>query len=210
MIGVVDYGLGNIEAFLSAFTIAGIEAKRVQSPSEVAAAGRLVLPGVGAFDTAMKKLQESGMLTALHQAVLGKRVPVLGVCVGMQMMFERSDEGVSNGLGWISGTVTRLPTHEDRGPGKELRLPHMGWNSVQACHSDCDLLEDLDESRFYFLHSYSVKPVESSTVVATTNYGSNFVSVVRQSNCVGTQFHPEKSHESGIRLLANFAGMTSC
>lgn len=199
MIGLVDYGLGNLEAFASIFRRLGVEVRRLTEPAELMMADRLILPGVGAFDWAMARLQQSGLRDALDEAVLERGVPVLGVCVGMQMMLERSEEGELAGLGWIAGHVARLD------PGAGLPLPHMGWNDIRA--GDDPLFAQLDAPRFYFLHSYGIVPAAADASIAEADYGARFCCAVRRDHIAGVQFHPEKSHHWGVRLLANFAGV---
>lgn len=201
MIGIVDYGLGNVQAFANIYRRLGIEAKPAKTPEEVAEATKLILPGVGAFDWAMARLTQSGVRDALDKAVLARGVPVLGVCVGMQMMADRSEEGALPGLGWIGGDVVRF--RMERGQ-QRTPLPHMGWNDVQPTGVSL-LFEGLDSPRFYFLHSFHLRPNSQSDQIATTDYGLEFTSAVGRANIFGTQFHPEKSHAWGIRLLKNFA-----
>lgn len=199
MIGLVDYGLGNLEAFASIYRRLGVDVRRLTDPDELASADRLILPGVGAFDWAMARLGESGLREALDEAVLGRSVPVLGVCVGMQMMLESSEEGLLPGLGWIPGHVARL----DAGQG--LPLPHMGWNDPRL--ADDPLFAGLDAPRFYFLHSFGAIPEAPHSSIAEADYGGRFCCAVRRDHIAGVQFHPEKSHHWGVRLLANFAGI---
>lgn len=201
MIGIVDYGLGNVQAFANIYRRLGIEARPIKTPEEVAEATKLILPGVGAFDWAMARLNQSGVREALDNAVLARGVPVLGVCVGMQMMADRSEEGDLPGLGWIGGDVVRFRME----PGQQRTpLPHMGWNDVQQ--TDVSLLfEGVESPRFYFLHSFYFRPTSQSDQIATTDYGLKFTSAVGRASIFGTQFHPEKSHAWGIRLLKNFA-----
>lgn len=201
MIGIVDYGLGNVQAFANIYRRLGIDAKPAKTPEDVAAATKLILPGVGAFDWAMSRLNASGLRDALDQAVLQCAVPVLGVCVGMQMMADRSEEGELPGLGWIGGDVVRFETAaiQQRTP-----LPHMGWNDVQPTRPVW-LFDGVESPRFYFLHSFYFRPTDQADQIATTDYGYEFASAVGRGNIYGTQFHPEKSHEWGIRLLRNFA-----
>ena len=201
MIGLVDYGLGNLEAFANIYRQLGIESKRVSRADEIAAARLLILPGVGAFDWAMARLNGSGLRDSLDKAVLEKRVPVLGVCIGMHMMMEHSEEGISPGLGWIKGDVVRVPA---RNAG--LPLPHMGWNDVLP-RGDDPLFDKLEAPRFYFLHSYCVSPSSPDAILAETSYGTSLACAVRQDHITGVQFHPEKSHHWGMRLLENFATM---
>lgn len=204
MIGIVDYGLGNVRAFDNIYRRLGVPAQPVRDADELSAAERLILPGVGAFDWAMLRLRGSGMLDALNARVLDDAVPVLGVCVGMQIMGRSSDEGVSAGLGWIPGHVTRLKSQSSDG---ELNLPHMGWNDVDTSRGE-PLFADIFQPQFYFLHSYYFCPDKESSAISTTSYGIDFASAVRRNNIWGTQFHPEKSHHWGIQLLRNFAGIS--
>lgn len=202
MISIVDYGLGNVQAIAHIYKRLGVPVTLARSAGELAGAERLILPGVGAFDWAMTRLIESGMRDALDRLVLAERKPVLGICVGMQMMARRSDEGTIAGLGWIDAEVKRF----DRATMPEhTLLPHMGWNDVSPRPGD-PLFAGLEaDARFYFLHSYYFQPSESADALATTNYGGVFVSAVRRDNVMGAQFHPEKSHQWGIQLLKNFA-----
>ena len=165
-------------------------------------AERIILPGVGAFDWAMTRLEQSGMRPALENLVLRDKKPVLGICVGMQMLANWSEEGVLPGLGWIPGEVKRFDEARFRDP---THLPHMGWNDVKPRAGGC-LFQGLEaEARFYFLHSYYYAPVSSADVLAETDYNGVYASSVKRGNVFGVQFHPEKSHQWGIRLLKNFA-----
>jgi imidazole glycerol-phosphate synthase subunit HisH len=198
-ITLVQYGLGNIQAFVNIYQRLNLNVQVATNVEQLAAAQRLILPGVGAFDWAMARLNASGMRGALDDAVLNRNVPVLGVCVGMQMMADRSDEGTELGLGWIKGDVRAFSLPENR-----LPLPHMGWNDVVPVRSDC-LFAGIVAPKYYFLHSYCIVPVNNDDALATADYGNPFVSAVRHGNIFGTQFHPEKSHNWGIDLLRNFA-----
>jgi len=199
VIGVVDYGLGNVQAFLNVYRALGIPAARVRTVEELMSSDRLILPGVGAFDWAMQRLNDSGLREALDVAVLRDRRPVLGVCVGMQMMGLGSDEGMLPGLGWLKATSRRMQF--DNG---SLPLPHMGWNDVDATLDD-PLFDGLSSARFYFLHSFCVQPAEPADEIATATYGRRFSAAVRKDGIRGIQCHPEKSHEWGVKLLRNFA-----
>ena len=202
MIGIVDYGLGNIRAFLTIYQRLNTPATALAAPAQFDDVSHLILPGVGAFDWAMHRLEESGMLMALEHAVTVNRIPVLGVCVGMQIMASRSDEGSVPGLSWIEGDVRKL-SHLEGTEG--LALPHMGWNDVEAIDNSTLFSGLGNESRFYFLHSYYFSPVDSMSTLAWTRYGDTFASSVHRDNIYGVQFHPEKSHHWGITLLRNFS-----
>lgn len=202
MIAIVNYGLGNIQAFANTYKRLNIDVGIASSPEELLTADRLILPGVGAFDWAMTRLNESGMRMALEEAVIGQGKMVLGVCVGMQMMAKRSDEGVLAGLGWIDAEVRKFDTTFF---AQKTHLPHMGWNNAAPLNGD-GLFDNLaSEARFYFLHSYYFLPRDPSQVLALTDYNGQYASAVHSGNVFGVQFHPEKSHHWGIQLLKNFA-----
>jgi imidazole glycerol phosphate synthase glutamine amidotransferase subunit len=202
VIHIVDYGLGNIRAFLNMYKRLGFEARTARAAGELQGASKLILPGVGAFDHAMQRLQASGMREALDELVLKAGVPVLGVCVGMQMLAMSSEEGVAAGLGWVDGRVRSLKGL----PGAGLvPLPHMGWNDVLPSPG-AKLFAPLGGPlRFYFLHSFYFECGRSGDVAATAEYGSQFCCAVESNNVFGVQFHPEKSHHFGAGLLKAFA-----
>lgn len=201
MITILQYGLGNIHAFVNIYKQLNIPVRVAQTVEELAGAEHLILPGVGSFDAAMDRLNASGMRERLDQLVLEEGRPILGVCVGMQMMARGSEEGVKPGLCWIDGEVKRFDATASSG---SLHLPHMGWNDVTPL-PDAPLFRDISDPRFYFLHSYYFSTSDSGNVLSTTDYGGKFVSSVRHNNIHGTQFHPEKSHHWGVQLLKNFA-----
>lgn len=201
MITIVDYGLGNILAFRNVYKRLNVEVTVARTPTELQGATKLILPGVGSFDHAMELLNASGMREPLDELVLRNQVPVLGVCVGMQMFARSSTEGGAAGLAWIDGEVRKF----DETGGEGLLLPHMGWNDVTPSQ-DAGLFAGLGPSpRFYFLHSYYFRCVRKQDVAATAGYGGEFACAVRAGNIHGVQFHPEKSHHFGARLLMNFA-----
>jgi glutamine amidotransferase len=200
MIVVVDYKMGNIGSILNMLRKAGHQAEVSADPARIAAASRLILPGVGAFDAGMQNLSDSGLIPLLTERVKSARVPTLGICLGMQLMVERSAEGALPGLGWVAGEAQRFQPTEGA-----LKVPHMGWNTVAATRSSA-LTDDLpSEPRFYFVHSYHVRCRDNSDALLRTRYGIEFVSAFQHENIWGVQFHPEKSHKFGMRLLANFA-----
>lgn len=201
MITIVNYGLGNIQAIINIYQRINIPVNVATKAGELERANRVILPGVGAFDWAMTRLQESGMRDCLDDLVLSKKRPVLGICVGMQMMARGSDEGELAGLGWIDAEVKKF---DDSARGEKVRLPHMGWNDVTPVSAE-GLFHDLEKPRFYFLHSYYFSPSRSEEVLGFTDYHMRFASAIRVENVHGVQFHPEKSHQWGIQLLKNFA-----
>lgn len=200
MIALVDYGLGNIQAFANIYKSLGIDYIIARESSALLSASKLVLPGVGSFDWAMQRLEDSGMRSALDYLVLERQVPVLGICVGMQMMASRSDEGLLPGLGWIEGEVKRFDTNLF---SSKTTLPHMGWNDVFPVRHP--LFEGISDPLFYFLHSYYFAPGSPDSTLSHSEYGLRFSSSVANRHILGVQFHPEKSHHWGVQLLKNFA-----
>ncbi|WP_313650359.1 imidazole glycerol phosphate synthase subunit HisH [Pseudomonas soli] len=202
MITIIDYGLGNIHAFVNMYKRLHIPVSVASSADDLRGAKRLILPGVGAFDHAMERLNASGMRPVLDELVMLEKVPVLGICVGMQMLAKSSDEGSLPGLNWINGTVKAFSL----APGlKDLPLPHMGWNDVRPAPG-IGLFKGMEnDARFYFLHSFYFDCEESSSVAASAFYGQDFDCAVAHGNVMGVQFHPEKSHHYGSNLLKNFA-----
>lgn len=171
------------------------------SADELRHADKIILPGVGAFDRAMQLLNDSGLRDTLDEMVVEDKVPVLGICVGMQLLAASSEEGTLPGLGWIDGSVRKFPAETPHGP---RHLPHMGWNDVQPVSAQNLFAGDRREWQFYFLHSYYFDCADATNVLATTDYQMQFTSAVNSENIFGVQFHPEKSHGSGIQLLSNF------
>jgi glutamine amidotransferase len=202
MITIIDYGLGNVLAFVNLFNRLNIPVSVAKTSADLAVATRLILPGVGSFDHAMEQLCASGMRATLEQLVTEQRMPVLGICVGMQILAKRSDEGRLDGLGWIDATVRKFDLAKlPRG----TNLPHMGWNDVMPCAKG-GLFKGLERgASFYFLHSYYFDCAQEKSVLAHTEYGPVFHCAVRRDNVYGVQFHPEKSHHFGGQLLSNFA-----
>lgn len=198
---IVDYGLGNLRSVLMKFERLKLPAIVSADPGDVLAAGKLVLPGVGSFDAGMANLRDRGLVEVLNKRVLDEGVPVLGICLGMQLFARSSEEGRLPGLGWIDAQVRKItPPKEEQ----SIRVPHVGWNNLDI-QGDCHLFAGIDSSlRYYFTHSYAVFCEDSAQVLATTTHGETFASVVGKNNILGTQFHPEKSHLHGLAMLKNF------
>lgn len=202
MITIVDYGSGNIRAIANIYERLNIDFRIVNSPEALKNAEKLILPGVGAFDQTIGKLHDSGLEAVLHKLVLADKIPVLGICVGMQIMAESSEEGHKQGLDWIKGKVKKF---DERELTHKPKIPHLGWNSVHAVNHE-KLFNGINEQKgFYFLHSYYFDPEFDANIMSKTIYGSEFASAINDANIYGVQFHPEKSHSNGIKLLKNFA-----
>lgn len=202
MIGIVDYGSGNIQAIANIYNRLNIPFQIIKDPDKLKIADHLILPGVGAFDATMKELNDSGMRDSLDEEVLIKQKPVLGVCVGMQILAESSEEGSLPGLGWIKGKVKKFDVSKLK---EKPYLPHMGWNTVEPKVNHL-LFQDIDhELGFYFVHSYYFDPSQITDILGTSFYGETFASAVYHGHIFGMQFHPEKSHSNGVQLLSNFA-----
>lgn len=202
MIAIIDYGLGNIQAFVNVYNRLGIPVTIAKTAESLETAHKLILPGVGAFDHAMELLNASGMRQTLDHLVLSKKVPIFGICVGMQILANSSDEGNLSGLGWIPGHVKAFESIPE---AAELPLPHMGWNDVHVTGGNKLFEGHEDDARFYFLHSYFFDCLHRDSVIATASYGTVFCCAVQSENVYGVQFHPEKSHHFGTNLLKNFA-----
>lgn len=207
MIAIVDYGSGNIQAIQNIFTKLRIDTFFASSSEDLMKADKIILPGVGAFDEAMTQLENSGMKDALNHFALVEKKPVLGICVGMQVMAKASEEGELEGLGWFDATVKKFD--EDKIKFKP-KLPHMGWNEIQPIQEH-PLMKGVDlEKGFYFIHSYYFDAHDSNDVLLEANYGEVFSCAVMKGNIFGFQFHPEKSHSNGINLFKNFAELSLC
>ena len=203
MITVVDYGVGNIGALLNMFDYLGVEAEASGDAAAIAQAERLVLPGIGAFDKAMRTLRERRLVEPLNDAVLGRRVPVLGVCLGMQLLARTSEEGIEPGLGWIAADVRRIAVPA----GSGLKVPHIGWAETRPLRASTLFAGARPEERYYFDHSYHMVCDRSEDASAVIDYGAALVCGVEAGHVMGVQFHPEKSHRFGMRLLTAFADM---
>jgi imidazole glycerol-phosphate synthase subunit HisH len=204
MMTIVDYGLGNVRAFANVYNRLNIPVIIAKKAEHLEKATKIVLPGVGAFDHAMQRLGQSGMRDILDEMVLHRKVTVLGICVGMQMLARSSEEGILPGLGWIDAEVKKF---DFSGYGHTVYVPHMGWNDVKVKISNGLFKKQDNDGRFYFLHSYYVVCSNNDNIIGVTNYGGEFVSAVNSGNIYGVQFHPEKSHQWGIQLLKNFADL---
>jgi len=202
MITIVDYGVGNISAFKNVFKRLNIASSIAKSSSDLENATKLILPGVGSFDYAMSQLNLSGMRKKLDELVIEKKIPVLGICVGMQMMGKGSEEGASEGLNWVDAQVLKF---DESLLKTRVKLPHMGWNEVKPVKESILFKNINEEAIFYFLHSYYFKCNNSNHVLGVSDYGSSFSSCINFENIYGVQFHPEKSHNNGEKLLHNFA-----
>jgi imidazole glycerol-phosphate synthase subunit HisH len=198
MIVIVDYGVGNVGSVANMLRKAGARVCISASAGEIRAANKLVLPGVGHFDSGMSKLHETGLVPALSEQVLERRKPVLGICLGMQMMTRGSEEGSMPGLGWIDASTHRFPLLP------QLRVPHMGWNTVRPAQCAPLFAHGGEAERFYFVHSYFVRTADPAHVAATCDYGLDFAAAFQADNILGVQFHPEKSHLFGLELFKRF------
>lgn len=201
MIVIIDYDMGNIGSIENMIRKVGGSSIVSRDPAVIEQADKIILPGVGAFDTGMENIARFNLREVLDYKVLEQRTPLLGICLGMQLLTHGSEEGTLPGLGWIDAKTVRFPSAIGE---QKLRIPHMGWNTVQATRQD-SFLEGLDEvPRFYFVHSYYVSCDSADTILGETKYGIQFTSIVRRDNVIGTQFHPEKSHRFGMKLIENF------
>ena len=204
MITILDYGSGNINALKNIYDRLNISIEFAKTKEHILSADHIILPGVGAFDETVSTLHENGFIDVLNKKVLGEKVPILGICVGMQMLAHSSEEGILKGLSWIPGKVRKFDINMI--PDKP-KIPHLGWNSIVTMR-DCVLFKDIDpETGFYFMHSYYFECADENNVIAKTEYGRTFHSAVNYENIYGVQFHPEKSHDNGIQLLRNFANL---
>lgn len=201
MVGIVNYGSGNVHAVANIYKRLNIEHEITGDTAVLEKASHLILPGVGAFDETMRTLYDTGLKSFLDEMVLEKKKPVMGICVGMQLLAEGSEEGELQGFGWIKGRVKRFD------PSKLLykpHLPHLGWNTVEQKYGHPIFAEVDHDKGFYFLHSYYYDCSNSEDVLGTTEYGISYASAVKRDNVFGMQFHPEKSHQNGVNLFRNF------
>lgn len=200
MIIIVDYGMGNLGSVFNMFKKVGAQSKISGDLEEISRAEKLLLPGVGAFDAAMSKINEKGLLPILNQKALTEKIPVLGICLGMQLLTNSSEEGNLKGLGWIKASAKKIQSPAN----EKIRVPHMGWN-VATVSNPSPITKDLPApSKFYFVHSFSVHVENQSNSMLKTNYGGEFDSGIQNDNIFGVQFHPEKSHKYGMKIFENF------
>ena len=202
MIGILDYGVGNVGAFLRIFHSHNVDATPIQSNSDFNRIDKIILPGVGSFDSAMGRLNKSGLRENLDEFVQNRNYPLLAVCIGMHMLGSSSDEGSSEGLGYINGKTKKIIASNEN---DKILIPHMGWNSIIKSIDD-PVWSDIEKDEgFYFLHSYYFEPECKKTIIGTSDYHGNFACAVKSKKVYGFQFHPEKSLSNGIQLLLNFA-----
>lgn len=204
MITIIDYGSGNIKAIANIYEKLKVPYTIASIPEQVIGAKKIFLPGVGAFDETISKLDSTGFRQVLDKEVLENKVPIMGICVGMQILADSSEEGTCKGLGYIKGKVKKINPNLIL---QKPKLPHLGWNSIEVLKNN-ELLKDIDPVfGFYFLHTYYFECEDKNNILATTNYGATFASAVYRENVFGIQFHPEKSHNNGVKLLHNFANL---
>lgn len=200
MIIIIDYGMGNIASISNMAKYLGYDCTISSDINIIESATKLILPGVGHFGAAMRELQKRELISVLNKKVMEEKTPVMGICLGMQLLTNYSEEGNCKGLGWIDAEVKKFKFET----GKGLKIPHMGWNFIHINHF-AEIVDDVEEdSRYYFVHSYAVKCNQTKQSVASTEYGYDFDSIIQNENVVGTQFHPEKSHRYGMKILNNF------
>ncbi|MFN8429634.1 MAG: imidazole glycerol phosphate synthase subunit HisH [Spirosomataceae bacterium] len=203
MVGIVNYGSGNVYAIANLHKSANIDFFVSGNPMDLKKASHLILPGVGAFDSTMNTLNKLGLYDYLNEEVLIAKKPIIGICVGMQILGESSEEGNQNGFGWIKGKIKKIPTQSLM---QKPLLPHLGWNSIEIINNKSNLFNNIDNKKgFYFLHSYYFEPTAEIDILAKTSYGLNFCSAINHENVFGLQFHPEKSHTNGINIFKNFS-----
>ncbi len=204
MITILDYGSGNLNAIKNVYERLNIPFEFAETKEQITKADHIILPGVGAFDDTISTLQKKGFIDVLNKKVFYDKVPILGICVGMQMLADSSEEGTLEGLGWIHGKVKKFDKNLISGKPK---IPHLGWNSIEITQNS-PLFKNIDPAvGFYFVHSYYYECADEANVICKTEYGKVFHSTVNQDNIFGVQFHPEKSHDNGIQLLKNFANL---
>lgn len=199
MIVIIDYGMGNLRSVKKAFDRIQVESIISTSVNDIENATKLILPGVGHFKNGMENINSKGLMQVLNKRVILEKTPILGICLGMQLFTKSSEEGNVQGFNWIDAQTIKFKALNER-----LKIPHMGWNTLNVINKKAVLDEINDQDPFYFVHSYYVQCNNPSDVISTTDYGSEFVSSVQKDNITGMQFHPEKSHSAGLKILSNF------
>ncbi len=200
MITIVDYGCGNLGSIKNMLKKIGVESIITNEIEKIEEASKIILPGVGAFNTGMNNLKSLDLIAPLEKKAQEEKIPFLGICLGMQLMTLSSEEGNVAGLGWMDAQTKRFPV------SKELKVPNMGWNEI-GMKNEHVLFKGIVEPRFYFVHSYYVEATQAKDIIATANYGLDYTCAFAKENIMGVQFHPEKSHRYGMQLLTNFSGL---
>lgn len=206
MISIVSYGVGNVSSVANMVRKVGGEAHICTQPSDLLNGKKIILPGVGAFDHGMQMLKDGGWIEVLNHAVIERKIPILGICLGMQLMCLSSEEGILPGLGWIDADVKRFKFETD----SKLKIPHMGWNTITISKNNHLLTQSDIEQRFYFVHSYHAVCHDEQDILARTFYGYDFTCAFSKENIYGVQFHPEKSHRFGMQMMKNFVEVQLC
>lgn len=201
MLVIIDYGMGNIGSILNMLKKIGSKAIVSSNISDIFKAEKIILPGVGAFDNGIKNLKDRNLLDILNDRVINHKIPILGICLGMQLMGLSSEEGRLHGIGWIDAKVIKFNFDK---LSEKLKIPHMGWNSIKYKKNSNLVANMYVDPKFYFVHSYYIKCLHHEDILTTTDYGFNFVSAFEKDNIIGVQFHPEKSHKYGMKILKNF------
>jgi len=202
MIAIIDYGIGNVGSITNMLKRVKTKSYLASTCEDVEKAEKIILPGIGHFGSGMEALRQSGLIPALEEKALNQKIPILGICLGMHLMGKFSEEGNEKGLGWFDGNVKHFSNMKE---AEKVRIPHMGWNYVNIVKKN-DLTEGFFEnSKFYFVHSYFFECENPNDILLSTNYGEEFTSAFQKENLMGVQFHPEKSHKYGMRLMENFA-----
>ena len=205
MISIINYGVGNLGSVVNMLKHLNIDCEIITTAKEIQNASKLILPGVGSWDNGITKLNESGLINVLNEKVLSDKTPILGICLGMQILLESSDEGALPGLGWIAGSVNKFDFSSTQLSNKKIPIPHMGWNVVESTKPSLLTNHFVEEIRFYFVHSYHANVSNKENILMTCNYGYPFTCAIHQDNIWGVQFHPEKSHRFGMELMKKFS-----